>query len=202
MRLPEAWPVLSWAPFHGGQVQSSCVFNHQNGCFEDNELESIFMNVVDTLDLPSNSVGMITGAEVVQFKQAWLNHGSLWVHAVATVGLGNVRAAGDPADTEIGTGMEKPGTINMVLACNALPDLSGQLEAVQIVSMAKTAALQEAGVVSGKSGKPAAGTGTDCIVIASSGEIETNYCGMHTRLGELIGKAVRRVVSEGVSGGR
>lgn len=44
----------------------------------------------------------------------------------------------------------------MVLACNALPDLSG--------------------------------------------EIETNYCGMHTRLGELIGKAVREVIREGVSG--
>lgn len=95
MRLPETWPVLSWAPFYGGQVQSSYIFNHQNGCFEDNELESIFMNVVDTLGLPSNSVGMITGAEVAQFKQAWLNHGPLWVHVVATVGLGNTRAAGD-----------------------------------------------------------------------------------------------------------
>lgn len=192
--------MLSWAPFHGGQVQSSCIFNHQNGCFEDHELKSIFLDVVDSLCLPPNSVGMITGADITQFKQARLSHGPLWVHAVATVGLANARAAGDPADTEAETRRKEPGTINIVLACNALPDITGRLEAVQMVAMAKTSALHEAGVVSGTSGNPAAGTGTDCIVIAASGEIQTNYCGMHTRLGGLIGKAVRRVVGGGGSG--
>lgn len=120
------------------------------------------------------------------------------MHGIATVGLANARAAGDTADVPLQTTSNQPGTINLVLTCNALPDLTGKIEAIHMATMAKTGALQKAGVTSEKSGRPATGTGTDCIVVAGTGEIEENYCGMHTVLGELIGNVVHRVISQGI----
>ena len=64
--------------------------------------------------------------------------------------------------------------------------------------MAKTATLINLGVKSLKSGLPATGTGTDCIVVAGTGEINENYCGMHTVLGEMIGKVVNEIISKAV----
>ena len=58
------------------------------------------------------------------------------MHGIATVGLDNARAVGDTADVPLQTTPNQPGTINLVLACNALPDLSGKMEAVHMVTMA------------------------------------------------------------------
>jgi len=120
------------------------------------------------------------------------------VQAVCTVGLDNARTVGEEADVEKTCELDPHGTINIILVTNALPDLSGQLEAIQVATMAKTRALMELGVKSRKSGTPATGTGTDCIVLASSGELKQNFCGMHTRIGELIGQTVYQAVKEGV----
>jgi adenosylcobinamide amidohydrolase len=58
---------------------------------------------------------------------------------------------------------------------------------------ARVAALQEAGIASTRTKRPATGTGTDCIVVASSPRGHAQqYCGKHTLLGELIGKAALR----------
>jgi len=54
-------------------------------------------------------------------------------------------------------------------------------------------AVQEAGIMSTRSKRPATRTGTDCIVVASpSRGRPQQYCGKHTLLGELIGKAALR----------
>jgi adenosylcobinamide amidohydrolase len=200
IKFPKPWSVLSWAPYQGGNTVSSCVFNHQLGKFDEKDLDSIFKNVRDSLNLPDDATGLITGCDVQSYQECALTHGPLWVHGIATVGLANARAVGDPADVPLLTTPTQTGTINLVLACNALPDISGKIEAVHIATMAKAEALREAGVVSAKSGRPATGTGTDCIVVAGSGEIDENYCGMHTVLGELIGKVVHQAISQAISG--
>lgn len=200
IKFPKPWPVLSWAPYHGGYTVSSCVFNHQLGKFNEKDLDSIFRNVRDSLDLPEDATGLITGCDIKNYRECVLNSGPLWVHGIATVGLGNARAVGDDADVPLQKTPNQPGTINLVLACNALPDIVGKIEAIHIATMAKAEALREAGVMSAKSGRPATGTGTDCIVVAGSGEINENYCGMHTVLGELIGKVVHQVISKAIAG--
>jgi adenosylcobinamide amidohydrolase len=58
---------------------------------------------------------------------------------------------------------------------------------------ARVAAVQTAGIISTSTHLPATGTGTDCIVVASPvGGRAHSYCGKHTLLGELIGKAALR----------
>jgi adenosylcobinamide amidohydrolase len=199
IKFPQAWPVLSWAPYRGGNTISSCVFNHQLGKFDEKDLNTIFKTVTDSLDLPEDAIGLVTGAEIKNYQESVLTHDSLWVHGIATVGLANARAVGDTADVPFQTPPDRAGTINLVLACNALPDISGRVEAVHMATMAKTRALQDMGVMSAKSGRSATGTGTDCIVVAGTGEIEENYCGMHTVLGELIGKVVYQVITQAIA---
>jgi adenosylcobinamide amidohydrolase len=52
--------------------------------------------------------------------------------------------------------------------------------------------------MSRKSDRPADLTGTDCVVVGASGEIEEDQCGLHTVLGEMIGRAVYLAVSRGI----
>ncbi len=191
IQFPGAWQTLSWAPFNGGWKKSSCIFIHHLNQFDENDLDQIFADQVKSLNIPENSVGLLTGAKTEHYKEVFIESKPYWVHAVATLGLSNARAAGDEADSP---GSNQPGTINLIVATNALPELSGNLEAVHTATMAKSAALMEGGIRSKKSGQLATGTGTDCIVICSSGEIKENYCGMHTLPGELIGKAVKDVI--------
>ena len=146
-----------------------------------------------------NAVGFLTAADVSQFQQVFLSHGPLWVHAIATVGLTNARASGDEADVPLEGRKLPTGTINLWVACNALPGITGRLEAIQTATGAKVAALRDAEVKSRKSDRPAAGTGTDCVAIAASGELPYDYCGMHTVIGELIGKAVYKVIRGGIA---
>ncbi len=196
IRLPGRWQVLSWAPHNGGLVRAACVFNHRRGKFAESDLDGIFRQVKTSLDLPEDAVGLLTGADIERFRECVRSQGPLWVHAIATSGLHNLRAVGDPADAPQNSTPQTPGTINLILATNALPRIEGMIEAVHTATMAKTAALIEAGKISPRSGRPATGTGTDCIAVAASGERDETYCGMHTVLGELIGKAVREVMRE------
>jgi len=122
------------------------------------------------------------------------------VHAVATVGLTNVRSVLDAADVELGYRCSSPETVNLVVGTNALLTIGGRLEAIHIAASAKAAAFRDAGVKSRKSDRPADLTGTDCLVVRASGEIAEDQCGLHTVLGEMIGRAVYTSVAKGIAG--
>ena len=70
---------------------------------------------------------------------------------------------------------------------------------VHIASSAKAAAFRDNAVTSRKSDRPAELTGTDCLVVGASGEIEIDHCGLHTVLGEMMGRAVYTSVSRGIA---
>ncbi len=201
-RWPGIWPVLSWSPWRGGDARSNALINRRvfpgQTCRDVNNTPS-FETALRRRNLPADTVGFLTAADVRKFQQVLLTRGPLWVHAIATVGLTNARAIGDSADVDFPKGCLPAGTINLWVATNALPDLSGRIEAVHTATAAKVAAVRDAGVLSKKTGLPAAGTGTDCIAIAASGELSENHAGMHTALGELIGKAVYQVIKSGVA---
>ncbi len=196
VNLPDTFQVLSWGPFNPGQKKTRCLFNHQLDENTEINIPEIFLNLKKTLNLPENAVGLLTSAKVKNFCSHYLQSGPHWVHAIGTVGLDNTRTVGEEADVE--TTFDNYGTINLILATNSLPDISGQLEALQICTMAKTRALIDMNIKSQKSRTPATGTGTDCIILAASGEVKQNYCGMHTRLGELIGQAAYQTIKEGI----
>ena len=196
--LQRPFTVLSWAPFNGGLTETTCIFNHECEKFEENDIPQIFDNVIRKHELPDNSVGLLTGAKISRYQEAFLKSDRIWVHAIATVGLNNARTAGDKADVVQGETANQNGTINLILASNALPHVSGLMEAAHVATMAKTSTMIETGIKSKKSGEPATGTGTDCIVVASSGEVKENYCGMHTVLGEMIGNTVKQVIAKGI----
>jgi len=198
INLPKTSSILSWAPLNGGLTQSNCIFNHECDDFNENDLGSIFNSVISRNNLPPDAIGLITGANVSRYEEAYLENDDLWVHAIATIGLNNARSPGDLADVSLGQRVNTTGTINIIVSCNALPYVSGLVEAIQLATMAKTFAMIEAGVKSKKSGQLATGTGTDCIVMAGNGEIQENYCGMHTVLGEMIGKAVKEITQKGI----
>ncbi len=83
------------------------------------------------------------------------------------------------------------GTINILVRTGSALTQAAMLEAISIITQARTLAVLEAALPTGPDGAAATGTGTDCIALASpvAGE-KAAYAGLHTALGEAIGAAV------------
>ena len=112
------------------------------------------------------------------------------VVSVVTVGLSNAECVGSrrqPAGQVL-------GTINIAVEIDRGLTESGLLEALSIVTEARTAAVLTAGIR--LSTGRATGTGTDCIAVAApSGH--ARFTGKHTAIGEALGRAVFDAVSAG-----
>ncbi|NPA24582.1 MAG: adenosylcobinamide amidohydrolase, partial [Deltaproteobacteria bacterium] len=135
----------------------------------------------------------------------------LEVVAVATGGVEtNAGRAGDPAGYyETPEGFEKlspteppaAGTINTMLFISR-PLTEGALtRTIMTATEAKCAVLQELNVNSRYSDGPATGTGTDQIIVAApepekEGEYRLTTAGKHSKLGELIGRAVKAAIRD------
>jgi adenosylcobinamide amidohydrolase len=191
VRLGAPHDVLSWAVVNGGRRRASAVVWRQ---VDDDELQpgvdpaALLRRSIDAAGLDA-AVGLLTARDVARFVE--VDHGS--ARCVATVGLGNALAAGDPPGP-----MRPVGTINLLCRLAAPLTDEALIEACALAAEARTAAVLEAAVPSRVSGRPATGTGTDCIVIASPvGAAREAYVGKHTRLGADLGAAVRSAVARG-----
>ena len=141
------------------------------------------------------AVGLLTSRAVDTYADVTVAHGDAHARCIATVGLGNALRAGDPPGP---TG--RIGTINLL--CRVSTPLTDEalLEAMSIATEARTAAILGAQIASRRSGEPATGTGTDCIVIASPiAEPRDPYAGKHTRVGHLVGASVFDAVTRAAS---
>lgn len=140
------------------------------------------------------AVGMMTARALGTFDCVTRQADGIAARAVATVGLGNALAAGDPPGP-----MRPVGTINVLVQLSHALDEGGLAEALALASEARTAAVLEARVPSRRSSAPATGTGTDCIVVAApeAGE-PLRWVGKHTVAGSLVGGTVREAVARGV----
>lgn len=203
VRFPGIFNCLSWAPWNGGEASASGVANVQvglNGSSSSATLSEDFGLLFKTHSLiPEETIGLMTAANVSAFTDCFLHSSGAWVHVLVTVGLSNARSVLDDADVELGYQCRSPGTVNVVVTTNALPTIAGRIEAIHIASSAKTAAFRDRGATSRKSDRPADLTGTDCLVVGASGEIKEDHCGLHTVLGEMMGRAVYRSVSHGIA---
>lgn len=201
--LPAAYRVLSWAPLGGGLRPASVILNHQieDGNRAATEAASAYLSrLVRAIGHdPRSAVAMMTGASVARAAYASARRNGCVAGAWCTAGTRNALRVGDPATVESAT----VGTINLIVAVNRPLSAAAMVEAVQIAVEARVLAVQQAGLKSVRSGRPATGTGTDCVAIASpstasvarssateiGGVRVEPYCGKHTRLGELIGRA-------------
>ncbi|MEO8326628.1 MAG: adenosylcobinamide amidohydrolase [Nitrospirota bacterium] len=203
VRFPGIFDCLSWAPWNGGEVSASGVANVQvglNGSSSSATLAEDFGVLFKAHSLiPEETIGLMTAANVSAFTDCFLHSSGAWVHVFVTVGLSNARSVLDDADVELGYQCRSSGTVNVVVTTNALPTIAGRIEAIHIASSAKTAAFRDSGATSRKSDRPADLTGTDCLVVGASGEIEEDHCGLHTVLGEMMGRAVYTSVSQGIA---
>jgi adenosylcobinamide amidohydrolase len=185
--------VLSWAPLNGGTRRAIAIVNHQIAPGDRAATEDprhYLGSLVRELGLEARAaVAMMTGAPVRKVCYAAARRADLIVGAWCTAGCSNALRVGDPATF----GTTRPGTINIVIAINQALTRSATVEAMAIATEARVAAMQEARVASVITRRLATGTGTDCIVVAAPARGPAHiYCGKHTLLGELIGKAATR----------
>ena len=95
----------------------------------------------------------------------------------------------------------EPGTINMILLSNMKLTPRAMTRAIISATEAKTAALMDLDVRSSVSPRryQATGTGTDNILVVQGTGIPIKNAGGHSRMGELIARAVYQGVQEAVS---
>jgi adenosylcobinamide amidohydrolase len=200
VRFARPHAALSWAPIGGGRARASAVvWRH----VDERELG----RDVDPLALLAASlaaarldgaIGLLTARDLDAYEDVTLEtgeDGALAVRCVATVGLGNALAAGDPP----GPLLRAVGTINMVVQTSCALTEPALVEVCALAAEARTAALLERRVPSRRSGRPSTGTGTDCIVVAAPDEPSgERWAGKHTALGALVGAAVRAATERGV----
>jgi len=121
------------------------------------------------------------------------------VTALVTAGAkSNALRAGTDKGTNIEPGDPPAGTINIIVLTNARLTDGALARAVVTITEAKTAALEDLKVPSSyTTGVQATGTGTDSVIVVSgvTGP-KVTYTGGHSRIGELIAKAVHQAVLE------
>jgi len=118
----------------------------------------------------------------------------LWVVALVTAGVSTnaMRVGKDKASGVQRNGQfEKIGTINSILLTSAELELTAMAASFITITEAKNIALQEMDVRSTVNPEwQATGTGTDEIMVISGKGNKYAYVGGHTKIGELMAKAV------------
>ncbi len=163
-------------------------------------------HVCKELGLEPTAVSMMgTAANMNYAARVVETFAELRVCAVVTAGVeGNAGCAGDPAkwhEEESGQMERHPhdGTINTMLLINWPLTPGAMARAAVVMTEGKTAALRDLAVSSLYSCDLATGTGTDQYGIAApldEAKLPKAKAGYHVKLGEMIGKAVRKATRE------
>jgi adenosylcobinamide hydrolase len=210
--------VLSTSARNGGQREGlRFLVNHQSCEGTDHrERHAVIMGNAEYYDLACEETGIDPALAAMMQTAANVNYAAVvaasdlnvTVTAVVTAGVhGNAACAGDPASwRETETGWEKvaavPGTINTMVLINRALTEGALARAVITMTEAKSAALQRLAVRSLYSADFATGTGTDQYCVAarlnSNGDAGKEFTSTspHSKLGELIGAAVRDATLE------
>lgn len=201
--FPSPVRTLSWAVLNGGFCHADHVINHHVSSSDRlfcAQPERWLEQVAARRNLRGKVVAMATAVAMKNLVRVSRSGGGNEVTCFATVGCGNALSVGDPALAKTEEPAPSPlHTINMILAVQPRLTDEAMVEAIQIATEGRVRALYEAGVRSSVSRLPATGTGTDCIAVVSLGREHSPYCGKHTHLGELIGRASYAAVKDGLA---
>lgn len=203
LRLDEALPSLSGAK---GQHNSKLVCNcylpkklcdylHYNHIDYEDYLKDLTKEVALFYEVKPGEISMIsTGVDMSELAYDVESHNDLWACAWVTAGFRHnaMRVGEDKAFGVETDGEYRPcGTINIIVATNAQLSLATMASSFITITEAKMVALQDLNIHS--SFNPtlqATGTGTDQIVVISGKDFTCHYANGHTKLGEMLAKAV------------
>ena len=180
--------VISSAVLNGGFIQADHILNLKIPLIANyNTSPDKSLGMFSNRKLWAGvTVGLMTAASMNTFVLRKENINNTEIAVMVTAGLSNARRAGDKADY-----INSAGTINIIMYTSGQLSPAAMIEAVMIITEAKTAVLQELEIRSSVSGEIATGTGTDAIVVVSGyGPDKFEYCGKHLLLGETIGRTV------------
>lgn len=206
--------ILSSAILNGGFTEASNIVNMKVRQNKDADSHKTFLppkvtikEYIKSKKWHGKSVGMMTAANMKSFRTCSAVHDNVIVQSFITMGISNARRAGDAADWKsFNSYSPKPGTINIILGTNAKLSRAAMVEAIMIITEAKTCIMQDFNILSSVSKKTATGTGTDsCVVFTGTGE-NIDYCGKHVLIGEMVAnvvlKSLRDSLSEIISWGK
>jgi len=143
---------------------------------------------------------LFTGADMDHLSIQHETFKQLTVYALVTAGVSSnaMRMSRDRGD------YYEPGTINIIVMSNMALTPRAMTRAIITATEAKTAALLDMDIRTSydNGARRATGTGTDNMIIVGGGNRQgapLDHSGGHTKLGELISKAVYAGVTEAVS---
>lgn len=184
--------VLSWAINRPGFVKARQIVWREvrNADLPENLDVVRWFDQELTASGHEQSVAFLTSRDVSWFTESTATVGSVAAHCVVTVGLSNAERVGQRIDRQ---GADW-GTINIAVRLNVGLGQAGLIEALSIVTQARTAAVIDLALP--VSGGIATGTGTDCIAVAAP-DGPGCFAGLHTEIGEAVGKAVYDATTRG-----
>ncbi|WP_405270462.1 adenosylcobinamide amidohydrolase [Methanobrevibacter sp.] len=169
---------------------------------ENHDVCEYLINECRSLEIDSNySTALITLAKMENLSIVTKSFKNVEVTAISTAGVRtNASKAGDPASYWQENGEFHFGTINIIVLVNVNLSKSTLMEAFMTATEAKAVALNNLRIPSQYSNGYATGTGTDglCIFSNLDSEDEITNAGKHSKLGELIGKAVIESVTKAI----
>lgn len=198
-RFARPHAVVSWAIAGGGLGRADAVAwlqVHDLELAPDVDPRALLAARLAAAGL-GGAVGLLTSRRLDRHEDATVSSGGVTARCVATVGLGNALRAGDSPGP-----LARVGTINLLCHLSAPLAQEALLETLALAAEARTMAVLDAAVASRRSGRPATGTGTDCIVIAAplgSPAAALRYAGKHTPAGHAVGASVAEAVGRGVT---
>jgi ABC-type Fe3+-hydroxamate transport system substrate-binding protein/adenosylcobinamide amidohydrolase len=201
--IPLAKPMAVLSTLEGFKQGVTVVGNHYIPpetwmLAHDQGLDVLKNQVLEVLGLAGDTTALLfTGADMDHLSVATEQFKDLAVTVFATAGVdGNAMRTG--RDTG---GFYEPGTINLIVMASHRLSPRAMTRALITATEAKTAALLDLDIRSSyaQGRYRATGTGTDnIIVVEGTGTDVLTNAGGHTKLGELIGKAVHRAVTDAV----
>ena len=196
-------PVTTVSTLEGQRTNIKTVVNHYTPppnwlVDHDHGIDSIRERICSALNFDRKDTSiLITGADMNNLAVIKEKFKALEVYAFVTAGVNSnaMRMGRDKG------GFYEPGTINIILISNMQMSNRAMTRAIITATEAKTAALLDMDIRSSYANGAyrATGTGTDNVaVIGGQGEI-LESTGGHTKLGELIAKAVYKGVKEAIA---
>ena len=202
--FPGRTKTLSTSPLNGGittHLTHALNINCMNGAYEcemlgDTYEEDLTAHARELEIAPQTATALSTAAWTELCAIEKVGYQELAVTAAVTGGIdSNGMCPGDPSSYYERNGA---GTINVFIYINQNLTDAAMVRALMIASEAKAAAVSHLLLGSCYSEEIATGSGTDGMVIAASmdGELTLTDASGHSKLGELIGKAVSLAVKQ------
>jgi len=176
------------------------------GLGHEQGLKALRANTLRVLGLEANSTAMLfTGADIDNLAVVKKSYKDMEVIALVTAGVLNnaVRMGADTGSfyepDQVGK-HKKPGTINILLLTNMKLTPRAMTRGIISATEGKSAALQDMDIRSSYSRQTnqATGTGTDNIIVVGGTGIIIDASGGHSKMGELMAKAVYEGVQQAV----